>query len=96
MKSIERQALENQRQQLIKELEDANRLMDESLNRQKAVLEASAEAKVQTAVQEQLARARLEWLKENSQARTGDLASSLRSPNAGLTQNCNSRVKIML
>ena len=47
--------------------------MDGNLNRHKAMVEANWDAKLQTVVQEQLARARLEWLKEKASGQVADL-----------------------
>lgn len=47
--------------------------MEENLNRHKAMIEANWDAKMQTAVQEHVARARLEWLKEKTSGHVDDL-----------------------
>lgn len=62
----ERTCLEKEKQQLVSELENNNRLMDENLNQHKATIEANAAAKLDSVIQESVARARLEWLKEKS------------------------------
>lgn len=60
--------------------------MDESLNRHKATIEANMDAKIQSIIQESVARERLEWLKEKTQGHTDDLAQvekSLRNLSTG-------------
>ncbi len=47
--------------------------MEENLNRHKAMVEANWDAKLQTVIQEQVARARLEWLKEKTTGQVDDL-----------------------
>lgn len=47
--------------------------MEENLNRHKAMVEANGDAKLQTIIQEQVARARLEWLKEKTSGQVDDL-----------------------
>lgn len=47
--------------------------MQENLSRHKAMVEANWDAKMQTVVQEHVARARLEWLKEKTSGQVDDL-----------------------
>jgi len=65
--TAERTCLEKDKQQLISELENNNRQMEDNLNRHKATIEANASSKLDSAVREGVARARLEWLKEKSE-----------------------------
>ena len=65
--------VENEKQLLVSELDKNNRQMEENLNRHKTTVEANAEAKLDSAIKENLARARLEWLKEQSDGEVGDL-----------------------
>ena len=67
MLNKERTCLEKDKQQLISELENNNRQMEDNLNRHKATIEANASSKLDSAVREGVARARLEWLKEKSE-----------------------------
>lgn len=68
-----RNELEEEKNHLLRELEDTNKNMEESLNRHKAMVEANWDAKIQTIIQEQVARARLEWLKEKTTDQVDDL-----------------------
>lgn len=68
-----RRELEEEKNHLLRELEEINKNLDENLNRHKAMVEANWDAKLQTVVQEQLARARLEWLKEKASGQVDDL-----------------------
>lgn len=70
---IGRRELEEEKNQLLRELEDINKNLDENLNKHKAMVEANWDAKLQTAIQEQLARARLEWLREKTSGQVDDL-----------------------
>lgn len=65
--------LDLEQKQLLKDMEDMNNNMEENLSRQKAIMQTNWESKMQTAIQEQVARARLEWLKEKTQGQTDDL-----------------------
>lgn len=65
--------MEEEKNQLLRELEDINKNLDENLNKHKAMVEANWDAKLQTAIQEQLARARLEWLREKTSGQVDDL-----------------------
>lgn len=58
---------------MLKELEEVNRHMEENLNRHKAIVEANCDAKMQTSIQEHVARARLEWIKEKTNGQMDDL-----------------------
>lgn len=69
----DRNELEGEKNQLLRELEDTNKNMEENLNRHKAMVEANWDAKLQTIIQEQVARARLEWLKEKTAGQSDDL-----------------------
>ena len=62
-----------EKNQLLRDLEEINRNMEENLNRHKAMVEANGDAKLQTIIQEQVARARLEWLKEKTSGQVDDL-----------------------
>ena len=66
MLNKERSCLEKEKLQLISELENNSRQIDEHLNRHKATIEANAAAKLESTIKESVARARLEWLKEKS------------------------------
>lgn len=68
-----RKELDEEKKHLLQELEEVNRKMEENLNRHKAMIEANWDAKMQTAVQEHVARARLEWLKEKTSGHVDDL-----------------------
>ncbi|KAI9557077.1 hypothetical protein GHT06_016875 [Daphnia sinensis] len=68
-----RKELNEEKKHLLQELEEVNRNMEENLNRHKAMIEANWDAKMQTVVQEHVARARLEWLKEKTSGQVDDL-----------------------
>lgn len=65
--------MEGEKNHLLRELEDTNKNMEENLNRHKAMVEANWDTKLQTLIQEQVARARLEWLKEKTTGQSDDL-----------------------
>lgn len=84
--------MEEEKKQLLRDLEDANKKMEENLNRHKAMVEANYEAKLQTVVQEQVARSRLEWLKEKTSGQVDDLVhveKSLGTLFTGFISNLN-------
>ena len=62
----ERADLEAERKLLLKDLEDANRHTEEAVQRHLTTLEANFQAKLETAVKESVAKARLEWIKEQA------------------------------
>ena len=70
---LDRTQLVEEKNQLLRDLEEINRNMEENLNRHKAMVEANGDAKLQTIIQEQVARARLEWLKEKTSGQVDDL-----------------------
>lgn len=70
---VERADLEAERKQLLNDLDEVNRHTEENLNRHKAMVEANWNATLQSAIQEQVARARLEWIKENARGQAEDL-----------------------
>lgn len=47
--------------------------MEENLNKHKAMLEANCDAKMANSIREEVARARLEWLKEKANGQVEDL-----------------------
>ena len=63
--------------------------MEENLNRHKAMVEANGDAKLQTIIQEQVARARLEWLKEKTSGQVDDLVHVEKSLGKQILYFCN-------
>ena len=47
--------------------------MEDNIKRHRASVDANAAVKLESAVKESVARARLEWLKENSRGQADDL-----------------------
>lgn len=65
-----------------------NRHMEENLNRHKAMVEANCDAKMQTSIQEHVARARLEWLKEKTNGQMDDLVHVEKSIGISWVKYC--------
>ncbi len=62
--------MENERKVMAREMEQGHRQAEEAIRHQRTTLESNIEVRLETAVREGVARARLEWIKEKSSETT--------------------------